>query len=64
MVKINGKSSDCDGQTIEQYLSANGYDSKRVAVERNGEIIPKAEYAAVTFSDGDSVEIVSFVGGG
>lgn len=64
MVKINGKNTDCGGQTIESYLTAHGYDLKRVAVERNGEIVPKSEYASATLADGDSVEVVSFVGGG
>lgn len=64
MVKINGEQKDCTGQTVQHYLTANGYDLKRVAVERNGDIIPKAQYASAVFNDGDSVEIVSFVGGG
>ena len=36
----------------------------RVAVELNGDIVPKVQYADMIFKDGDSVEVVSFVGGG
>ena len=64
MVKINGELVDVAGKTVAEYLSAASYDLKRVAVERNGEIVPKAEYAATILCNGDSVEVVSFVGGG
>ncbi|MGN0587955.1 MAG: sulfur carrier protein ThiS [Ruminiclostridium sp.] len=64
MVKINGRDENAAGMTIEEYLKKTDYDPKRIAVERNGEIVPKATYNNVTLCDGDSVEIVSFVGGG
>ena len=64
MVKINGEKYNVAGRTIAQYLSGNGYDIKRVAVELNGDILPKAQYEITVLQDGDSVEIVSFVGGG
>ncbi len=64
MVKINGRDIDIAGKTVIEYLSAANYDPKRVAVERNGEIVPKAQYDNTVFLDGDSVEVVSFVGGG
>ena len=64
MIKINGETVDAEGKSIAEYLTESGYDSKRVAVERNGEVVPKAEYATTCFCDGDSVEVVSFVGGG
>lgn len=37
---------------------------KRVAVERNGEIVPRSQFAAVQLVDGDALEIVVAVGGG
>ena len=46
------------------YLASAGYDPLRVAVERNGDIVPKAQYGETVLADGDSVEVVSFVGGG
>ncbi len=64
MVKINGEELNIAGQTLEEYLSTTEYDMKRIAVERNGEIVPKACYSITVLNDGDSVEVVSFVGGG
>lgn len=64
MVRINGENFDVAGTSIEKYLVDAGYDTKRVAVEFNGDILPKSQYENTYFKDGDSVEIVSFVGGG
>lgn len=64
MVKINGESLDIAGKTIEEYLAATNYDAKRIAVERNGDIVPKAQYGDTVLKDGDRIEVVSFVGGG
>ncbi|MEE0913200.1 MAG: sulfur carrier protein ThiS [Ruminococcus sp.] len=64
MVKINGESFDIDGKTLSEYLETTNYDPKRIAVERNGDIVPKSKYSETVLSDGDCVEVVSFVGGG
>lgn len=64
MVKINGESLDIAGKTLEEYLKTTEYDSARIAVERNGEIVPKSQYGETTLAEGDCVEVVSFVGGG
>lgn len=64
MVTLNGEQKDIQGTTLLSCLEAAGYDLKRVAVERNGEIVPKARYGETILEDGDSLEIVSFVGGG
>ena len=64
MVRINGEKQNVAGITIAQYLSENDCDIKRVAVELNGDILPKAQYESTVLHDGDSIEIVSFVGGG
>ncbi len=64
MLIINGNNCDAIGMTISEYLTKENYDEKRVAVERNGEIIPKPQYSAVIHNDGDTVEVISFVGGG
>ena len=64
MVKINGIEKDVAGMTVEQYLLAENYNIARVAVECNGDIVPKSAYASFTFKDGDMLEVVSFVGGG
>lgn len=64
MVTINGVEIDAAGQTVSQYLETTDYDIKKIAIERNGDILPKAQYSETTLMDDDSIEIVSFVGGG
>ena len=64
MVKVNGAELDIAGKTVAQYLTTTNYDPKRIAVERNGDIVFKSQYEATILQDGDSLEIVSFVGGG
>ncbi|GHT92821.1 thiamine biosynthesis protein ThiS [Betaproteobacteria bacterium] len=41
-----------------------GYVGKRIAVEKNGDIVPKSQYAATALASGDTLEIVVAVGGG
>lgn len=64
MVKVNGEELDLAGRTVAAYLASTQYDPKRIAVERNGGIIPKSQYETAILRDGDTLEIVSFVGGG
>ncbi len=64
MVNINGEEMNVGGMTIAEYLAATTYNLKRIAVERNGDIVPRVQYSETVLEDGDSVEIVSFVGGG
>ncbi len=64
MVKVNGEYLDIAGRTLAAYLAETDYDPKRIAVERNGDIVPRARYGEVILADGDSLEIVGFVGGG
>ena len=64
MVKVNGESLDIAGKTVAEYLTTTNYDTKRIAAELNGIIVPKAAYAETVLKDGDSIEIVSFVSGG
>ena len=64
MVKVNGEPKDITGKTIAEYLATTNYYMKRIAVERNGDIVPKAQYGETVLQDGDSLEVVSFVGGG
>ena len=64
MVKVNGTELDIAGKTLTEYLATTNYDMKRIAVERNGDIVPKAQYGETVLQGGDSIEIVSFVGGG
>lgn len=64
MVRINGENFEIAGKTVAEYLATANHDPKRIAVERNGEIVPKSQYGETVLKDGDSVEVVSFVGGG
>ena len=64
MVKINGEEKNVSGMTVAEYLATTNYDPKRIAVERNGDIVSKLQYDNTVLQDGDSVEVVSFVGGG
>lgn len=64
MVKVNGELKDIAGKTVSEYLLTTNFDKERIAVERNGDIVIKSQYDSTVFSDGDNVEIVSFVGGG
>ena len=64
MVKVNGTELDIAGKTVSEYLATTNYDPKRIAVERNGDIVFKSQYDAAVLENGDSLEIVNFVGGG
>ena len=69
MIQVNGIDIDIGGnsfvgKTLADYLASTNYDSKRIAVEKNGEIVPKAKYAETLLAEGDALEVVSFVGGG
>lgn len=62
---INGEERDFDAPlTVEGLLGRIGVESRKVAVERNLEIVPKSDYAGVGLTDGDKLEIVHFIGGG
>lgn len=64
MVKINGELLDIAGKTITEYLEETQYNGKRIAIERNGEIVPKSQYDTTVLINDDVLEVVSFVGGG
>ena len=50
--------------TVAALVETLGYAGKRIAVERNGEIVPRGRHAEVTLADDDRIEIVVAVGGG
>ena len=50
--------------TLKAFLEQEGYTVDRVAVEKNGEIVPKNLYENEPLTENDRLEIVSFVGGG
>jgi len=50
--------------SVADLVASLGLDSRKVAVERNLEIVPRSTYAATALADGDRLEIVTFIGGG
>ena len=53
-----------DGLTVAELLAALSLEPRRVAVERNKRIVPRAQYAQTPLAEGDTLEIVTLVGGG
>lgn len=64
MICINGEKIEKAEILLSAYLEENGINPRRIAVELNGEILPKLQYGDTVLKDGDIVEIVNFVGGG
>jgi thiamine biosynthesis protein ThiS len=64
-IRINGKEHDLAAPlTVAQLLDQLGFDRRKVAVERNLEIVPRSVHDRTALVDGDRLEIVGFVGGG
>ena len=61
---INGEEVDEAGKTLADYLEEAGYDTRGIAIERNGVVVPKSQYASTVLQDGDKVELVHCVAGG
>ena len=64
MICINGVKIEKASIKLSEYLSENNLSASRIAVELNGEILPKSKYDETMLKDGDVVEVVNFVGGG
>ena len=64
-IVLNGQPKTLSGPiSVSTLIDELGYTGKRIAVERNGEIVPKSTYAGVLLEAGDRLEIVVAVGGG
>jgi sulfur carrier protein len=64
-IRLNGEPRDIpQGSTVTHLLEVLGYAGKRVAVEKNGEIVPKSQHAETLLHSDDALEIVVAVGGG
>lgn len=62
---VNGEGVDCPaGSSLADLLGRLGLDRRRLAVEVNLEVIPRARHDSLQLKDGDRLEIVTFVGGG
>lgn len=64
-MRVNGTNIELQEDVcLYDYLITNKYDITKIAVELNGNIIPKNNYKNITLVNKDTLEIVSFVGGG
>jgi thiamine biosynthesis protein ThiS len=64
-ITVNGeKRRVASGLTVAGLLAELGFADKRVAVERNRDVVPRADHAHTVLGDGDRLEVVTFVGGG
>lgn len=64
-LRINGETRQFAGPlTVAALVEQLGYAGKRIAVERNGEIVPKSQHGETPLVSGDQLEIVVAVGGG
>ena len=64
-MRVNGKQVELKERfTLEKFLESNGYALTKVAVELNGKIVTRKEYAVTILQETDDLEIVCFVGGG
>jgi sulfur carrier protein len=64
-VRVNGEDLRLPpGASVTHLLERLKVSSPRVAVERNCEILPKSSYASTLLEEGDTFEVVEFVGGG
>ncbi|HEY0926651.1 MULTISPECIES: sulfur carrier protein ThiS [unclassified Brevundimonas] len=63
-IQVNGELREVRSDTILALVEELGLDVRKVAVERNLEIVPKSQHAVTPVAEGDRIEVVQFVGGG
>ena len=64
-ITVNGENRALESAlTVESFLKQLDIDPRKVAVEKNLEIVPKSTFDSVLIDDGDRLEIVHFIGGG
>ena len=64
-IKLNGEFRDlAEGTTISQLIEQLKLDPRYLAVERNRQVIPRAQHREATLEEGDQLEVVTLVGGG
>jgi len=63
-IQVNGEHRVVEAATILALVEELGLDVRKVAVERNLEIVPQSLHATTALAEGDRVELVQFVGGG
>lgn len=65
-ITINGKvrTFEAIGLSVADLVQTLALEGKRLAIERNGEIVPRSQFADTQLAEGDQLEIVGAVGGG
>jgi thiamine biosynthesis protein ThiS len=64
-VTVNGEPRTlAPGATVADLVTGLGLGPRRIAVEVNRAVVPRAEYGRTPLADGDAVEVIHFVGGG
>ncbi|MEJ2156628.1 MAG: sulfur carrier protein ThiS [Desulfobacteraceae bacterium] len=63
-IKVNGKPESISAGNLAAYLQDKGLDPKTLVVEYNGQVIKADLWADTLLSEGDQLELLSFVGGG
>ena len=63
-ILVNGEFEQIEPQSLESYLTDKSLLGRRIAVERNGDIVPRSQFTYVVIEDGDVLEIVHAIGGG
>jgi sulfur carrier protein len=63
-IQVNGDTKEVSARTILALIEELGVNPRKVAVERNFEIVPRSLHAETALSEGDRIEMVIFVGGG
>jgi len=64
-IYVNGSTKQCDAPlALSELLRRLALEGKKVAVERNGEIVPRSAHSSTQLAHGDRLEIVAAVGGG
>ena len=63
-MKVNGNNYEYTGQTVQEVLEALQFSLDRIVVEYNGKILSKSDWTSTRVSAADTMEVVTFVGGG
>lgn len=64
-IQLNGEPTRLDNvQTVADLVKHLGYENKRIAIEMNGSIVTRSQYAQTSLKENDDLEIITAVGGG
>jgi len=63
-IRLNGEEREVTAGNLLALIDEIGLDGRKLAIERNYEIVPRSTYLETQLTDGDQLEIVTFVGGG